>query len=415
MILRKATQCLLSLFLLLLVVAVAVPNPQEKQYKDRAEYDIITKVYGEADPAAKIVLLDEWTSKYAETDYAIERAQFYLDSFQRTNQSAKAIEAAVNLLELIPASAGAAQAPARFAANYAITRLSPYVGQSGGDFITQMTTAANDLLRGIPGQFATKPDAVAQEAWDNAKTQAEVLAHLAIGWGRMQNKEDSEAEQSFREVLSKDPTRGEVSYWLGQVVLNQGNAELYDVAFASFARAALYDGEGAMAPAGRTQVLEYVQNLIKKNYGEESFKLYWPQLEEMAKAGPLPTKRIELKSDDQLAFDAEQKSRKENPYLWVYKDLKTALSGAQGDATWGRLNGALTPKMRLYVVSASPPERPGTVNLTSEPDGGIEVVLNLENRLRSGLRKGTMLTIDGVASSLRKDPFRLILNDGHTF
>ena len=81
----------------------------------------------------------------------------------------------------------------------------------------------------------------------------------------------------------------------------------------------------------------------------------------------------------------------------------------------GATCGKLTPRMGLYVVSASPPERPATINLTSEPGGRTEVVLNLENRRRTGVRTGSLLTIDGVASGLVREPFRLTLTDGLTF
>ena len=403
MILKKVTQIALTFCLLLMVAAVAIPNPQQKEYKDRAEYDIISKVYAETDPSKKLALLDEWKQKYAETDYNLERARFYLDSYQKTSQTAEAVVAAKDVLALVPGD---------FAANYAITLFSPYLGRADDEVIADGTTAANALLQAIPTQFGTKPDTVAQEAWDNARTQAEAAAHLTIGWGRMQKKDNTGAEESFNNVLEIDPSRGQVSYWLGQVVLAQNDVSKYDLAFFSFARAAIYDGPNAMPPEGRTQVSDYVQNMLRKNYGDESFDLYWPKFEEMAKMGALPAERIELKSTQQLQFEAEQKSRKEYPLLWVYKDLRTALTGAQGDATWSRLSGALAPEMRLYVVSATPPERPATVNLSSEPGGAIEVVLNLENRRRTGLRRGTMITIDGVAAGLRRDPFRLTLNGG---
>ena len=389
--------------LLLMVAAVAIPNPQEKQYKDRAEYDLITKVYGEADPAGKIALLDEWKQKYPETDYNLERLQFYLDSYQKTGKTSEAVAVAKELLTVVPGN---------FAANYAITLFTPYLGRADDQTVGDGIQAATELLEVIPKQFGAKPDTVAQSAWDNARNQAEVAAHLAIGWGQMQRKQNTGAEATFSKVLELDPSRGQVSYWLGQVVLGQGNAEKYDIAFFAFARAALYDGPNAMAADGRAQVLEYVQNMLKKNYGEKSFDVYWPKFEEMARASALPSERIELKSTQQLDFEAEQKSRKENPLLWTFKDLKTALTGPQGSATWGRLNGAMSPQMRLYVVSATPPERPGTINFSSEPGGSVEVVVNLENRRRTGVRSGTMLTFEGVGAGLRADPFRLTLNDG---
>ena len=406
MILRKSTQIALATCLVLLLAAVAVPNPQEKEYKDRAEYDIIVKVYGETDPVKKLALLDEWTEKYAETDYHVERSQFYLESYQKAGRPAEAVKAAKEVLSKVEGD---------FSANYAITRYSPSLGEADAESLGEAMRAAKAVLGSIPQRFGNKPDGVAQDQWDTARSQAEVIAHTTVGWAQMQQKDNAGAEDSFRRVLEIDPTRAQVSYWLGQVLQGQKDTAKYDLAFAALARAAVYEGPNALAPEGRAQIKDYAQNMLRTIYGEESLDLYWPQFEEMAKASALPSSRIELQTDAQRAFDAEQKSRTENPLLWKYKDLKKLLTGAQGDSTWAQLNGALTPKMRLYVVSSTPPERPATINLTSEPGGQIEVVLNLENRRRTGVRAGTMLTIDGVAAGLRKDPFRLTLNDGHTF
>jgi hypothetical protein len=67
--------------------------------------------------------------------------------------------------------------------------------------------------------------------------------------------------------------------------------------------------------------------------------------------------------------------------------------------------------MRLYVVS-SDSARPTTINLSSTKGGAVEVVLNLENRLRSAPGIGTKMAFEGVAASLAKSPFRLGLTDG---
>ncbi len=111
-------------------------------------------------------------------------------------------------------------------------------------------------------------------------------------------------------------------------------------------------------------------------------------------------------------FEQQQKMRKEHPLRYVFIDLKANLQGANGDAIWGDLNGKLTPEMRLIVLGSEPPERPRTIRLTSTEGGSTELVLNLENRLRSGLRTGSELKFEGVATALTKEPFRLTLNDG---
>jgi hypothetical protein len=67
--------------------------------------------------------------------------------------------------------------------------------------------------------------------------------------------------------------------------------------------------------------------------------------------------------------------------------------------------------MRLYVVSADS-ARPTTLQLSSKKGGPVEVVLDLENRLRSAPALGSKVKFEGVAASLAKNPFRLGLTDG---
>lgn len=404
--LRKITPLAVTTCLLVMVAAVAVPYPQEKKYKDRGEYDVLSKVYAEADPAKKLALLDQWSEKYPETDYHVERTQFYLDSYQKTNQNEKAVETAKELLGKMPGN---------FTANYAITLLSPYLGKSDAGTLDTAAKSAQDLLAGMDKQFAAKPDNVPQAAWDNARKQAEALAHKTTGWAAMQKKDNLTAEKSFTQSLKIDPTQAQVSYWLGDVVLKQKDVEKNDLAMFAFTRAAVYDGPNAMPAEGRAQIEDYVKNLLEGYAGETGLNEYWPRLEAMAGTSAFPTEDLNFKSKAELAFDAEQKARADDPLLYKYIDLKTALTGANSDSIWGDLQGKLTPKMNLYVVSASPPERPATINLTSKPGSPVEVVLNLENRRRTGVRSGSKLTIDGVAASLTKAPFKLVLNDGHTF
>ncbi len=405
--LRKIAPLAVTTCLLVMVAAVAVPYPQaEKKYKDRGEYDVLSKVYAESDPTKKLALLDEWTEKYPETDWHVERTQFYLDSYQKTNQNEKAVATAQELLEKIPGD---------FTANYAITVLSPSLGKSDAATLDAASKASKDMLAGMDKQFAAKPDNIPQETWDNVRKQAEALAHRTTGWAAMQRKDNVSAEEFFIKSLKIDPTQAQISYWLGDVVTKQKDVKKNDLAMFAFARAAVYDGPNAMPAEGRQQIADYVKNLLQRYAGETGLNEYWPRLEAMAKTSVFPTEELNFKSKAELAFEAEQKARAEDPLLYKYIDLKAALTGAKGDAVWSDLRGKLTPKMNLYVVSARPPERPATINLTSKPGNTVEVVLNLENRRRTGVRTNSKITIEGVAESLTKDPFRLVLKDGHTF
>ena len=225
----------------------------------------------------------------------------------------------------------------------------------------------------------------------------------------MQRKQNVEAEKEFTSVLKLNPASAQVSYWLAQVVLAQANPKKNSLAIFSFARAATYDGPGALAPEGRQKVDSYLTQLYTKFAGTQEGLA---ELKSQAKVSTFPPTGLGIKSSAVRKFEHQQKMRKEHPLRYVFIDLKANLRGPNGDAIWGDLNGKLTPEMRLIVVGSEPPERPKTVRLTSTERGRTEVVLNLENRLRSGLRTGSELKFEGVAAALTKEPFRLTLNYG---
>ena len=414
MILKKVTQVVLTACLLVMVAAVAIPNPQESPYKDRAEYDIVSKVFAEQDPAVKLELLAEWTEKYPETKLDVDRIRHYMDSYQKTQNFSKTVETAKELL---------VKAPGDFTANLAITTLTLQLGipvctaDPGG---SACMTAARDGIQAAKDllgsqQFSSKPENVPQAQWDATIKEIELAAHQTTGWGYMQLKDNASAQESLTKVLEMDPSRSQVSFWLGNLVKDQQNAEDYDLVMFYYARASTYDGPNAMPAEGRQQVRDYARNLLEQISGEEGVEMYWPKFEMMARSSALPSERVELQSEAELAFAAEQAARQDNPLLYTYFDLKKALTGASGDAIWNDLRGKLTPKIGLYVVSADPPARPSTIRLASSRGGAVEVVVNLENRRRTGVGVGTMLTIDGVATTLTREPFRMVLNDGHTF
>jgi len=406
MMLRRITHATLAGSLLLLVTAAALPSPQEKAAKvpkDQQEYELINKTFQEANPATKLQLLDQWTEKYPTTAFDEERIRLYMASYQGTNQGAKAVETAKEILKKIPGD---------FSANFTIASLTPFLGKSDAATYDAGVNAAKALLAGgIDKQFAAalKPAPVTQAQWDGAKTQAQTSAHQTIGWVAMQRKENVGAEKEFSAVLKLNPASAQVSYWLAQVVLAQAKPDKNVLAIFSFARAATYDGPGALAPEGRQKVGEYLTQLYTKFAGTEEGLA---ELKAKAKGSPFPPAGLEIKSAAIRKFEHLKKMRADHPLRYVFIDIKAGLLGPTGDATWADLNGKLTPAMRLIVLGSEPAERPKTIRLTSTEGGNTEVVLNLENRLRTGVRAGSELKFEGVAAGLTKAPFRLTLNDG---
>lgn len=405
--LKRFTHIALAASLLLLVTGAALPSPQEKAQKtpkDQQEYELINQAFKETDPAKKIQLLQQWKDKYPETAFSVERVQQFMAAYQATNQGAKAIASAKELLKLNPGD---------FSAYVTITTTTPSLGKTDAATLGDGESAAAALIKtGLAQRFqaANKPATVSDAQWNDAKKQIEGSAHQTLGWIAMQRKDHKGAEAEFKKVLGLNPSSGQVSYWLGSVVLAQRDPKKNTLAMFSFARAAVYDGPGALAPDGRTQVDEYLGK-VYESYAGTTDGL--EELKAMAKSSPLPPAGMaDIESAAVRKFKADQKSRAENPKRWIFLDLKAGLLGAQGDSIWSDLKGKLTPETRLFVVSAVPAARPQTINLSSEKGGAIEVVLKLENRLRQGVGSGREVSFEGVAVALTKSPFRLTLNDG---
>lgn len=396
--LKRLTNIAVVVCALLIATSAATPSPQEaneKRPKDQAEYELINKTFKEANPQTKLQLLAEWEEKYPESDYADDRLRLFMRTHQAAGDKDKALATAQDVLKKFPGD---------FEANFTIATMIPTLGKTDAATFDTGAKAARSLLEG-------KPSTLSAEQWNQVKNQVLLAAHQTLGWIHMQKKENVEAEKEFKEVLALNPNLAQVSYWLGNVVLAQGDPDKNELALYSFARAASYEGEGSLNEQGRQQVDDYFTKVYKKYAGDETDDEI-AELKQQAKTQALPPADLKIKPKDLRDFEADQAARGANPLLYVFIDLKESLMGAQGDQIWSDLQGKLTPKMALYVVG-SDSARPSVINLSSKPGGPVEVTLNLENRLRAAPGNGRKITIDGVASNLSKSPFKLTLTDGH--
>src|SRR5881227_818381 len=105
--------------------------------------------------------------------------------------------------------------------------------------------AANSILGGA------KPSALNDEEWQKAKGDVEAIAHKTLGWVAMQRKQPEAAETAIKKSLQMNPTDNRAGYWLGNVIRQERKAEKQSEALYDYARAAAYDGPGALQATGR--------------------------------------------------------------------------------------------------------------------------------------------------------------------
>ncbi len=383
----------------------ATTNTGQKNWKDRAEYDLYDSITKDTNPQTRLQKLNEWKQKYGESQFADVRRDLFLTTYAALNQVQNTLNMAKEIL---------AADPNNFTALYYTTWLSPLLPGITGQAATpdQLAAAehsANALLNGgLDKQFAPdkKPKTMSDADWHKARTDVEAIAHTTLGWVDMQQQKNEQAEAEFQKSLSLNPNNGQVAYWMGQVIVAEKKPERRPVAYYYFARAAAYDGQGSLAPAGRKQVQDYLTQAYTAYHGSKDGL---DQLLAQAKNNPTPPANFTIVSAREIA---EQKVQQENafaqqhPELALWKNIKTELTGPNGQQYFdSSMKGALLPELKGKVVSISPATRPKTVVMALEDGTTPDATLTFETALPGKVDPGTELAFRGIPQSYTASPF----------
>lgn len=381
--------------------AAAAPAEKKKQYKDQQEYTLYDSVTKETDANKKLATLNTWKDKYPESDFKQERLALFLSTYQTLGQGAKMVDTAKEIL---------GNDPKDITALYWITFLSPSVGNNSADAVATATKAANGLLA------AEKPAATKDEDWKSAKTNFDAIAYKTLGWAAAVPKNYAEAEQNYKKSLQIDPKSGEVAYSLGQALLARSIAEkkpaVQSEALYYFARAASYDGPGALNPAGRKTVDDYLTKVYNTLHGDSSGLA---ELKALAKANPVPPADFKIKTAAEVAAEQDEELKKTNPSLALWKQLKGQLLSPDGETYFGSsMKDAAVPKLKGWLVAAKPPVKSKELLVAMD---GKDQAANVTLRLVGGAdgttatpltgkpELGTEIEFEGTGKTFTKEPF----------
>lgn len=388
------------LFAALLQAAQQTAEPPRAS--DAREYELATQAASASDPEARLKSLETWRKEYPETALEPQRRRLEMQAYQSAGRIADAVAAAEKVLEIDDDD---------FAAEYLIASLAPAVVGTDPGAAEKGRRAAGRLLKtGIERQFETRPDGVDAARWAEMRRLVENRARLTLGWAALQSKDLGEAERELTTLLENDPNSAQASYWLATALLGQKSPEKNDAALFALARAAAYEGAGALPENDRRSVGEYLRKVYASYAGTEDGL---DELLALARDQALPPEdmpRILSKPEREAA--AEEERRRENPELYAFLDLREALTSERGAAMWADFRGKVSPEFALYVVAGEPAQRPLRLLLASESGGEVELVLELENRRRTPIAAGSRIVVEGVAKELATSPFQLTLNGG---
>jgi len=381
----------------------ATPAP-EKKVKDRAEYDLYDSITKEQNPTKRLEFLNTWKEKYAETDYKKERLLFYLTTYVQLNQPAKVIETAKQVLEMDPKD---------FTSLYYISLLTTTQNDMSAGAVDTGEKAAQGMLANLDTTFAKekKPATTSDADWTKARTDMEAIAHKTLGWVGIQKKQFDVAEQEFKKELGLNPTDAQASYWLGQSIGSQKKLERTPEALWDYARAATYDGPGALPAEFRKQVDDYLQKAYKGWHGSTDGLA---ELKAQAKTTALPPADFKIPNVKELAeakLKKEQEEEAKDPQKAIWKKVKDALTAADGAQYFeSSVKGAALPKLKGKLVSQTPAIKPKTLVLALSDDTTPEVTLNLSAPLAGKADAGTVIEFEGVPTTFTQSPFMVTMD-----
>ncbi len=399
---RFAKNLVLIVVIAALGAGLALAQAPKKQAKDQEEYNLYSSILKETNAQKKLELLTTWEQKYPNSDFKLERNQIFLATYQQLGQAGKMVDVAKKML---------ADNPKDFRALYLITALTPSLNNTAPEALEAGEKAATSLLSN-PEKPADLPD----DAWAKAKVDAESKAHKTLGWVAMQHKQNDVAEKEFTASLKGDANNGEVSYWLGLVILAQKKPERQSEVLYHFARAAAYEGPGALAPEARKTIDAYFAKAYTTYHGKDEAGL--AELKKLAATQAFPPEGFHIKNVNEIAAENEQEFAKQNPAMAMWMNLKKELTGANGGQYFeSSLKNAHIPggaggvqKFRGTLISSKPPTAPKELVLGVVDPNTPDVTLVLETPMRGKADAGTVLEFEGVVSAFSKEPFMLTLD-----
>ena len=406
----------ISLITLAGLALTANAQAPQKNWKDRAEYDLYAEITKpDATPAARLQNLDKWKMQYPQSEYADVRLKIYLVTYQQMNNHRAAFDMATEILKSDPNDLTSLTEIVGYGLTLLPTQANAQLSaQNKADLDTVEKTAAY-IGQNLDKIYAAdkKPQGTSDEQWNAAKPTMQKFAQFTIARGAVMAK-DPKAENELIATVKLDPTNSQAAYMLAGILLAQqkDHPDKMPMALFEYARASGYDGPGALDAGTRKQIDAFLTKAYNTYHGSAQGL---DQLKTQAKAAALPADGFSIKSTVDIAKEAEDKrlaAAKENPMLAFWNEMKENLTGDNGAALWemnykdAGLPPAAIGKFKGKLVSTSPAAKPKELTLAVAGEAA-DVKVVLTEPLPGTMEPGGEISFSGAAKEFSKDPYML--------
>lgn len=388
-----------------------------KNYKDRGEYDLYSQITQTQDAKKRLDLLNQWQTKYPQSDFAQDRLQYFVATLGQLAASDPSVRQQLidKCKELLKVD------PKNFTAFYYIALWSPSVGgvSPSPEQLSTTEMGARGVIEGADAAFPSskKPANMSEADWTKAKNQVLAIAHNALAWVATSKKDNATAENEYKESLTVNPDQGNISYLYGKFLMDE---KKYPDALFEFARAAQYDGPSAVPANARPQLLAYFNKVYGQFHGSPDGA---DKVLAAAKTSAVPPPDFKIVGAGDIAKQeaAElQKRMDSDPAFKLWYTIKTNLVGDKGQSFFDSdvkdfeiPGGAQGVKdFSGTVISVDPPDRPTNVVLGVEDPTKPDATLTFSDPLPpNSVKVGDKLEFSGAADSFTASPYMMVFKD----
>lgn len=392
-------------------IKAQTPAPAKQTWKSQAEFDLYD-AFQKAKGKDKIAALDKWKAAFAESDFALDREEAYLGTYQQLNMPRQQFDKAVEILKTHPNNFFSI-----YAVETVLYQLNP--AKPAAADLDAGERVSKHVLDDLDTIFdpANMPKTMNAAQWTQTKGLMKPLAQREIAWIAVQRKDYPKAETELTKFLQMDPTQAQFSYFLAQAQFNQRQTDpaKQPPAIFNFVRAATVDGPNAMSANDKKTALAYVTNLYNQYHGSNDD---FDKVVAAAKASAFPPAGFTIDSTAQIATrKAQQQAALDaaNPILAYWRDIVKDPLLKDGDTYFAAMKGALLPgepgkqkgfeKFKAKLISMDPPNKPKTLVLGLQKPDVADVTLKFEEALPGKMEPGADLEFEGVPDSYTKEPF----------
>jgi tetratricopeptide (TPR) repeat protein len=381
----------------------------QKQYKpgEYEAYNAVVKDLLAGSFSQAITDLDNWKTKFPESDFEPDRDVLYMKSYVGAKQWAQAVDEAGE-------SMGHNFDPGQeLQVLYNATISIPMIANPTSEERGVGKTAATRLMT-----FDRRPENLSDSDWTKLRADLEAPARAALLYLAMlpgnqamtkQPRDCGAAVSAYEKALESYPDSASISYNLATAL----NCEKkVSEAIYEFERAAAIDPTlGGSCDAAQIQGI--ADGAYLRVHGS---KEGLDRLKQIVKQSPLPPPGFSVKTAAEIEAESDAAFEANHPQLALWKKIQQALSGPDGAQYFEtQLKNAAVPQLRGVLVSARPACRPKDLLVAvamgdTDKPAQAEILLKLETPLTGQPQAGAELQWEGVPSAFTASPFLLTMD-----